>query len=215
MKIKSNFKDYYDSCQGFGTDDIVYMRYTKQKETILPYRSEKLNYLIGSFYFTPFYIGFCGKMYSGLIVEERDNTYSPINVSYVYNLSSVDKIMESADKYSKSQYHATIIPRYSSKSSIKKFFDNNKELKFDESKTLYTVSYYDDKETIEYDTKLSDWEFGKVFDSYTAYQEIHSYLNNKAIPIKPIPQLDDKTMRDIKGFDKYSFKKDPSNRRKV
>lgn len=58
MKIKSNFKDYYDSCQGFGTDDIVYMRYTTEK---IRYLNNRKYYRIRSYSFNPFYIGFCGK----------------------------------------------------------------------------------------------------------------------------------------------------------
>lgn len=56
--------------------------------------------------------------------------------------------------------------------------------------------------------------FYKLFDAYRAFQEVHMYLsgvlgfNNPHVPIP-----DDKTMRDIKGFDNFSFKKAPSKKR--
>jgi hypothetical protein len=32
-----------------------------------------------------------------------------------------------------------------------------------------------------------------------------------AFPNKPIPKIDDKTMAEIKGFDKFSFRKDKAS----
>ena len=46
-------------------------------------------------------------------------------------------------------------------------------------------------------------------DTYTAYQEIQMLLGNLAQPNKPIPEIPDKDMVSIKGFDKWSFRKPP------
>lgn len=54
---------------------------------------------------------------------------------------------------------------------------------------------------------LKDLEFYRLFDSYQAFQEISMWLGNQAEPRKPLPKLDDLTMLEIKGFDKYSFRK--------
>lgn len=56
---------------------------------------------------------------------------------------------------------------------------------------------------------LKDVEFYRVFDSYAAFQELSMWLGNQAEPRKPIPKLDDVTMAEIKGFDKWSFRKPP------
>lgn len=61
---------------------------------------------------------------------------------------------------------------------------------------------------------LKDYEFYKIFDTQSAFQEIHMYLSGVlgfSNPHVPVP--DDVTMRDIKGFDKFSFKKPPSKRK--
>ena len=58
------------------------------------------------------------------------------------------------------------------------------------------------------DSRLDIYNFQVVKDPFTTFQDIYTYLASKASPEKEIPKLDDITMRDIKGFDKYSFRKD-------
>lgn len=58
---------------------------------------------------------------------------------------------------------------------------------------------------------LRPLEFFRVLDPYTAYQELFMYLSNLARPLKPIPEIDDKTMAEAKGFNKFSFRKDKQN----
>lgn len=65
-----------------------------------------------------------------------------------------------------------------------------------------------------YVKSLKDLEFYKYFPPQEAFQEIHMYLggvlgfNNPHVPVP-----DDKTMREIKGFDDRSFKKEPSKKK--
>ena len=54
------------------------------------------------------------------------------------------------------------------------------------------------------------WPFYRVFDTYTAAQEVEMYVGSKASPEKTIPAIADKVMASAKGFDKYSFRKDKS-----
>lgn len=65
-----------------------------------------------------------------------------------------------------------------------------------------------------WNASLKDVEFYRVFDPARAYQEVVVFLSNLAVPIKPIPVLDDKTMAEIKGFDRFSFRRDPIRKRK-
>lgn len=60
---------------------------------------------------------------------------------------------------------------------------------------------------------LKDIEFYRIIDPYTAFQEINMFLSGLASPEKVIPEIDDKTMRDIKGFDKWSFRKEPTKKK--
>ncbi len=61
---------------------------------------------------------------------------------------------------------------------------------------------------------LKEVDFCSVKDPYTAFHELQTYLANQAQPEKPIPQPDDKTMAEIKGFDEWSFRKEPSKKKK-
>lgn len=58
--------------------------------------------------------------------------------------------------------------------------------------------------------ELKQYDFAKLIDPYTAHQEISNWISNLARPQPKIPQIDDLTMSEIKGFDKYSFRKDKS-----
>lgn len=61
---------------------------------------------------------------------------------------------------------------------------------------------------------LKDYEFFRVFDPYLAFQEVSMFLGNMAMPEKPIPKMSDEDMAFIKGFDKHSFRKDPSPKKR-
>jgi hypothetical protein len=65
-----------------------------------------------------------------------------------------------------------------------------------------------------YNCNLKPFKFFKVKDPMTAYQEINMFLSNIAVPQKPIPVPSDKDMVSIKGFDKFSFRKEPSKKKK-
>ena len=66
---------------------------------------------------------------------------------------------------------------------------------------------------IVWDACLNELEFYRVVDPYSAFTQVESFVSNMARPIKPIPEIDDKTMAEAKGFDKYSFRKAPSKKR--
>lgn len=62
---------------------------------------------------------------------------------------------------------------------------------------------------IEYNAALRPYGFMRVFDPFHAFQEINMWLNNQAVPMKPIPEIDNNTMIEAKGFDtKTSFRKE-------
>jgi hypothetical protein len=48
----------------------------------------------------------------------------------------------------------------------------------------------------------------------TTYQEIAMFLGGLATPQKPIPVPSDKDMVSIKGFDRFSFRKEPTKKKK-
>jgi hypothetical protein len=92
---------------------------------------------------------------------------------------------------------------------------DNYEKKFEEKKSPIFVckSTIRWKRTIQWNACLKDYQFYQVFDTYMAYQEISMFLGSLAMPEKPIPTLDDKTMAESKGFNKWSFRKEPTKKR--
>jgi hypothetical protein len=61
---------------------------------------------------------------------------------------------------------------------------------------------------------LKDYDFYKVFDTYTCYQTIENYLTNELVKPDEIKfQPSDELKVQSHGFDKFSFRKDPSNKR--
>jgi hypothetical protein len=67
--------------------------------------------------------------------------------------------------------------------------------------------------SITYNDCLEPLKFVRVFDPYTAYQEIYMFVCNTAMPDKPIPKVSDADMVTAKGFDKWSFRKEPRKKR--
>lgn len=218
MKIKSEFKDYYDKCQGFGTDDIVYMRYISSRvinDSKLIFKV----YIEHDIECEIAYIGFCGKIYPVIKFwyRKRGNV-GLTSGGFFYNLESIDKFVKTLDANIQRDYNNnSIIRRYSNRNSLKKIFDTVIPNSYSEEPVFIIDSYEDyidnrcvTKSRLIINSCLSDYNFGRLFPPNLAYQEIHSFLNNKAIPIKPLPVLDDKTMAEIKGFDKWSFRKEPA-----
>lgn len=66
---------------------------------------------------------------------------------------------------------------------------------------------------IVYNACIKDYEFYRVFDTHAAYQEIAMWLGNQAEPRKPIPEIDDETMAEIKGLGTVEEKSQEISRR--
>jgi hypothetical protein len=66
---------------------------------------------------------------------------------------------------------------------------------------------------IVYNESLKELQFYRIMDTFTAYQELQMYFGAMAQPNKPIPEVSDKDMVSIKGFDKWSFRKPPGRRK--
>jgi len=184
-------------------------------------------------------IGFCGKRYPIITflqhkrllstTEERQNT------KYLYNIDDLDKyIIQYIPKKCLNYYLNGIRTRENRGFDLyRKTFEDffclkpNSDIfnRFNEVETITNVFekyncpiyYYELNGTDNYKNtdnlvingQLNNFNFLKMFDPYQAFSQLESYLGNIAIPMKPIPKLDDVTMAEIKGFNKYSFRKDP------
>lgn len=61
-------------------------------------------------------------------------------------------------------------------------------------------------DSIIWDQTLDQFDFVRIMDPYTAFQEATMFMGNVAAPEKPIPHISDADMVSIKGFDERSFR---------
>lgn len=205
MKIYTDFKDYYDKAISTDQDHVVYRRFKHTKNNT---HREKENC---------FYVGFCGKVYRGMyeyynetkiffysFEKYRQYLMENTNEKNIYEYVFGNKSKE----YSKNLKVVDI--RYNL-NNIKSFFNGiHHNDKFDSIEPIYVIDRY----TTVYNERLSKYDFIKVKDPYTAYQELRMYISNMAMPEKVIPPLSDEMNIHTHGFDKWSFRKEPTKKRK-
>jgi hypothetical protein len=199
MRIISRFKDFYDVGQGLGhDDDIIYLR----EEKIIPIKNGQPRHLLWGTGIYVDIIGFCGKIIPVFVYHEsgyNENSQLSNKTVIMYNYDDAEaKCRDSFKHYS----------RY----KISKW-----ELKqLDKYKNLNDSSYYqgyfekykcplwvDTGKEIKLNTLLRNYEFYRVINPWQAWQELSMYLGNQAQPQKPIPHIDDVTMAEAKGFDRF------------
>ena len=247
MRIRSNFKDYYDCIQRLGQDqELIFNRFSSIVElerTACPYIGNGPGYHDGDMYCDSIAIGFCGKVY--IAVRMKKSYYD--NGIWCHSANAVDAFI--ANNYNKKEqnYYFGRKPLRNRRQqlwhghtqrSIKNFFKDNPPKQTDKKfiehscaiycETGWTPAYIGGpvgeprtpgrRAHLSYLTinpQLKRFNFAKVLDPYTAYQELQMYVANMAMPNKPIPEISDKDMLEIKGFDpKWSFRKEPTKKKR-
>lgn len=232
MKIISKFKDYYDGVVGsFGIDNtIIYIRnQTEFENDSIPdlfkkingfYNNKKqINNPFPSFnnftkssneydFIVPFIVGFCGKFYVGWkLIKSNDKYYNRYDIQITYDFKVVNKLFsvpnylnkDLNDEYNKIINYNDIelfrkynTPIFSLTYEIRKFSNNR----------IFTIN-----------PTLKDLEFYKIFDSFTAFQEIQMFIGGVlGFNENDIIEIDDKYRIQQYGFDKWSFRKEPQNK---
>lgn len=219
MRIKSNFADYYDKIQWAGTDTQLFIR-TPKEVLDVPLKVDKENeYEYKIYHFNNVEIAFCGNLYVGY---QFTKSSTPIS-KYLYTLTEIKDFYESMNW--KWKYN------YLGKNEYEKIYSNVTLTNSKNALSEYFIKYHTpimicDKERRE-DLKvgyryifpvtingyLKPFNFQTVFPPQLCYQEISMFLGNMASPEKPIPHISDEILLGCKGFDKFSFRKDPSKRR--
>lgn len=225
MLINSAFKDYYDNIMSTGVDrDCIYNRKTEAVEyrkTIYPHLYTEGDDRFNKYVFHPLIIGFCGKLYPVIRITKKELVSEKSNNTYIYNMNDFLEFMN-INKIKKFKR----INKYSiqAEKSIKNYFDKSYQkleivfrefnipvfiLGSDESITNY--GYRPSILTI--NPRLKDFDFIRVKDPYTAYQEIFMYIAGVlGTPEKKMLSVSDKVKAQQYGHDgKYSFKKPPEN----
>jgi len=228
MRIISNFRDYYDCVQRLGQDqETMYLRKKRTVELEMfpfpifwchPSNREPVGFRVAI-------VGFCGKIYPALEVtydwtEPSVYCYSVEEVDAVVGRHCRDKEIQSyrwkfQRKRQRSQWKTyRYWPNRQRRTDVVKFFDacadqTDKHKQFFRDGPIFVARWDRTNDmTITYNDELKPLGFVRVFDPYSAFQEIYMFMCNLAVPQKPIPKVSDADMVVAKGFDKYSFRKD-------
>lgn len=224
MRIKSNFKDYYDGCQQYNDSDIVFIRNktfdsnkfsTFEVDKYLEYYEHEEKYFpnITSIAI----IGVGNNLYPFIVKNDKSDICSSnierTNKTIYIGLDGVENFIHNL-KYRWDRYHLINAFDY-----IANYINSENAIelanRFGPVFILHNryASPFNQKDgklkiLIEKTPKLSDFGMQKLLPPIEAYIAIERFLQNRANPAKPIPEMDNNTKIELAGFDKKtSFRK--------
>ena len=219
MLIISNFKDYYDAALYTGIDKkLVYRRFTDSIDnvhfdinSIYSYGClDRINVSnITSVTFAFGEIIFCGKTYKFIEVTTTKNWYDDKihSYSYFYNLedlvSKYPKVQKRLDRGQNYYYNRD--PREWLNEKVP---DRRIEM-LDKKLPIVATEQY----RIVKNPPLADYEFWKVMDCMHTFQELSMFIGAMQNR-EELVDIDDEHKARGKGFDCYSFKKEPTKRKR-
>lgn len=244
MLIVSKFRDFYDSiAYQKGIDKtIVYQRelkemvYNPDKE--LSYTFNKIAdfpYYASYEYSNPenrdvilktFIIGFCGKIYpickrTDFVKNPNSNSYDKLDriESYVFELDNIKSMFYNIEKIKRDSWYKNRIDKefayledfinrpsvlelfFTYKTPIFKFVTSTDAIKRGENFVLNPI--------------LKDIEFYKCMDTYQIFQELEMYISGVlGVNEPPVIEISEKDKVASKGFDKFSFRKEPGTKKR-
>jgi len=190
------------------------------------------------FSFNPFTVAFCGRLYPGIRLESRQGYMGTWKADYAYTLDAYVTLLHHFGLEfvapGRKQPWVTYGERKGSpkkEKDCKEYFDRTGEdhIAFFAEKRK-PIAVFDkpdehDGARLTFNGELKKISFYKVFDAYTAFQELDMFISGvmsspgsgdptKTKPKRPNPVgISDEDLRDKKGFDDMSFKKAPTKRR--
>ncbi len=225
MLIISDYKDYYDSvAYSKGVDKtIVYRRtelgvqakelYHAGRDKSYRFPSYKINVAKRGEVkeFKTYIIGFCGKLYPMMILETSTGSYvsDPAKTSYIYDIDVIEELCKKYDNFS--YYPFYIYKNMLTDGKVLDLFYKHKTPIF--MLRQVELSFWGKVSgsgcNVQINTELKRFEFYKVVDSYTAFQEIEMYISGVlgVDSQKPI-EVSDRSKIEGHGFDyRWSFRK--------
>lgn len=217
MKIVSKFKDYYD-LKNYALIDknILYIRATKEIEKDFFVFGPSSGNGYGGTTYESGVIGFCGKCYPFYYITIH--RYPDVEI-VVYNMQS---FMETVRRYDPERYksllaHDTTYANFFSKSNVAEFFNAKvfaqQEAYFHEYKVpvFVTINNRTDRwnkpPIIILNPCLKDYEFFKVKNPFSAFQEISMYISGVLGMVQqPVVEVSEAVKVAQHGFDKWSFR---------
>ena len=217
MRIISEKHDYYDCIQRSGIDtSLAYIR----KEIVEEHSANDFPIKGGAYCFSrcgyrtrSYGIGFCGKYYLCFEISIYNKETMKNDFYYAYDLESFDKICKShlSEKDYKHFRSASRSLGFgyneSGYNKVKKYFNRfqeyckNNQSKMFEKYPVYLI--YEEGRTnkiIWNYSNLKSLEFFRIFDPYSAYQEIQMFLGSLASPEKEIPEMSNELKIHQKGL---------------
>ncbi len=232
MRIVDKQKDYYDGVMSSGMDmSLPYIRHrTNEEVSSWPFPSV-FNYLNScTVNVRSHVIGFCGSIYPVIqfyppSVYKQGQMSRDHQVYMCHKVADIDTFMNGPARLNAEQLKYYTVGKKKpfsagwSRDDFTHFFESWNKIKsspvyvkwFDKGNAPIFTCTYEQPYTITYNALLGPYNFGKVKDPYTAFQDIRMWLSNRAAPEKPIPTMSDADNAARLGHgDKYSFRKLPS-----
>lgn len=200
MRVISKSQDYYDRA-GMVDRSVCFLRETREEVFDIKEPNDRVQ--------NEGLIGFCGNFYPYIHIKvefvKNGFHYAPDQHYFFYTYES----------YRESEFWKERKYRYSfgkTESNYKNYFTNwvdNDEPFITLNAPIFAVkkwSYNSRKGKVIVNPILQDYQFGKVKDAQTAFQEVQMYLTNQLVIRKDPDVVEDKYRISQRGFDKYSFR---------
>lgn len=228
MLITSDFHDYYDVIMAQGVDkSIVYNRkqeifYTKDEPKQIsgvPVISQERSYYPYDQIPNLFLIGCCGKFYPAISFHASGDSigstilYTPEQVRNVADISLTGSTRKHFFGMNRKSHWFK-----SPAENVEIFFKQHpiieKPEPFIAIKAPIIVRQAFSPSSVTVNAKLADYQFYKVIDPYTLFQEISMFISGVlGIEPKETVQISDIDMAAKKGFNEKSFRTDPGTRK--
>lgn len=238
MRIISDFSDYYDKAMMYGADEgRVWVRktgtYNIPSSEVTHIRQEVFDWMLRYHVFdynttglscTARVLGVAGKCYPYVRMEYCDlhRIDSKSYVKYAYSSDQIrDFLAEHKLDYAllcfddKSTHWAS---KLHTKRKLDRIYFNNAQIqKFEKWFMKCNTTTFDvDLSTFEIETNcnIGERQFYQVVDMCTVYQQIEFFLFDIIQTPPEIDQISDTELAEKKGFDKWSFRKAPTKKRR-
>jgi len=219
MILHSDFHDYYDNAIGFGVDEKVhYNRFTKEIEIVLKTKHDRPVHSLSGL------VGFCGSTFPFIKLHKWDKRFrrsadepTPqlLDLCFAYSLKTYKE--KESDWYDYSNDFGYNEGTRNLK--LKQFFEDwsgQNDALFRELQIPIWVMTFNcgSKKNGIANPKLKDYQFERIKDSTTAFQEISMYLANILVEQKEVAVIEDKFRIEQHGFDlKDSFRNTKNRKR--
>ena len=221
MRIISDKRDYYDCIQAHGQDrSLVYLRKTEEvhlKRGEWPFPSLYSSWWFSDTEVTQHIIGFCGKIYPMLEMHGYSRVRDDPFRKKCFTIEEVDAFVEEhASQSQKDSYYGKGRWWRSSGKRRREFFtffercekrkESYTEMFLEKLVPVFVAITFNQNSKIVYNAILRPYDFVRIFDPYSAFQEISMFMGSMAMPEKVMPIIPDELKLRSKGFSDQSFR---------